>query len=205
MSLQSQNVANSRRAIPEESSRPRIEGLIVRPAQVSDREALREMQALSLRVLGAGFYSSAQIESFLAHVGTLDDFLLMEGTYYVAEVAGSIVASGGRSLRLPNYSRKAGADASPSPKIRSVFVHPMWARRGLASHLMARAEAEACAAGHREIALAATLSGQPLYTKLGFEAGRDITVPLPNVPGMRLVSMRKNLARDLAFSICRTR
>ena len=81
----------------------------------------------------------------------------------------------------------------------SLRVHPMWARRGLARHLMARAEAEASAAGHGEIALAAPLSGQPLCIKLRFEAGRDITVPLPNAHGMRLVSMRKNLARELAF------
>ena len=193
MSLQNRKVAGTRPAISHGHPRPRIDGLVVRPARIRDREPLREMQALSFRVLGVGFYSSAQIESFLTHLGSLDEFLLVEGTYYVAEVAGSIVASGGWSLRVPSYCRKLGANSPPSPKIRSVYVHPMWARRGLAHHLVVRAEAEACAAGYSEITLAATLSGKALYTKLGFEAGEDIILALPDLPGMRLVSMRKKL------------
>jgi GNAT superfamily N-acetyltransferase len=198
MSLQNRKVAGIRPAISHGRPCPLIEGLIVRPARICDREPLREMQALAFRVLGAGFYTSAQIESFLTHLGSLDDFLLVEGTYYVAEVAGLIVASGGWSLRVPNYCREIGADGSPSPKIRSVYVHPMWARRGLAHHLVLRAEAEACAAGHGEITLAATLSGMSLYTKLAFEAGEDIILALPDLPGMQLVSMRKKLTPGAA-------
>jgi hypothetical protein len=91
---------------------------VMRAAGPKDRLELLSMQALSMRVLGSGYYTAAQIEAFLAHVGTMDDFLLHEGTYYVVEEDGVIAASGGWSRRRPNYAnvlRPAGYAATSVP------------------------------------------------------------------------------------------
>jgi predicted N-acetyltransferase YhbS len=172
--------------------------VVIRRAFPHDREALRAMQALAMRVLGAGFYSGRQIEGMLAHLGTMDDFLLEDGTYHVAEAAdGAIVASGGWSRRTPGYASgfgAAGREPAPAmPTIRSVFVHPDWTRRGLARCLVGRAKAEARAAGHREIALMATLSGEPLYRKLGYRATDRPALKLPGGVAVTAVRMRKSL------------
>lgn len=44
--------------------------------------------------LRASFYRRAQIESLLAHVDAMNDFLSEEGAYYVVELEGIIVTSG---------------------------------------------------------------------------------------------------------------
>lgn len=172
----------------------------IRPAQPSDREALRAMQALSICVLGGDFYSPEQLGAFVAEVGTMDDFLLREGTYYVAEWNGTIIGSGGWSRRMPNYAnaiRAAGEQLSEPgvPKIRSVYVHPGFARRGIARRLMELAEREALAAGYRRIELTATLSGVPLYRSLGYLARRFFSVPLSDGLAFPAVAMEKELHR----------
>lgn len=171
--------------------------IAIRRATVADRAALRAMQAFSISVLGGDYYSPRQIAAFICHVGTLDDFLLHEGTYYVAESAGEIVASGGWSRCRPNYANALGEPAARRagvPKIRGVFVHPAFARRGIASALMARAESEALAAGYREMELTATLSGVPLYLKRGYRTQKKIELILPGGIGFPGVMMHKLLA-----------
>jgi GNAT superfamily N-acetyltransferase len=168
----------------------------VRQSRPEDGPEVRSMQSLSVRVLGAGYYTGEQIEAFLCHVGTMDDFLLHEGTYYVAVEDGIIVASGGWSRRSPNYANvtgPAGHAGSSAPKIRSVFVHPAWARRGLARHLVELSEAEMRMAGHYEGELTAMLAGVPLYETLGYQVTTHLTVALPNGTELPLVPMSKLL------------
>ena len=172
--------------------------ITIRPARPYDGPALRALQALSLRVLARDCYSAAQIEAFLARVGSLDDFLLREGTYYLAEAGGRLAACGGWSRRRPNYAGAAGpaglpAAAPDAPRIRGVFTHPDFARQGLARRLIVQAEAEAESAGHRRIELAATLSGLPLYRRLGYEQGQRLQLDLGEGLTMGLVSMVKTL------------
>jgi GNAT superfamily N-acetyltransferase len=175
------------------------QSIAIRPARLADRDALRAMQSMAMCVLGADFYSPEEIGGFINHIGTMDDFLLHEGTYYVAMRGDEIVASGGWSRLRPNYAnatRPAGLTVvEPTvPKVRSVFVHPAFARRGLATQLMDLAEDEVRAAGFRTIELTATLSGVPLYLHRGYEETGRIAIPLPG--GFRFigVSMRKGLA-----------
>jgi GNAT superfamily N-acetyltransferase len=175
--------------------------ITIRPATLADRDSLRAMQTLALCVLGAGFYSPEEIEGFVHHVGTMDDFLLHERTYYVATRGGEILASGGWSRLRPNYSNATGpaglAAGITVPKIRSVFVHPAFARRGLATRLMERAEGEARAAGFEAIELTATLSGVPLYLSRGYEETGRIALPLPGRFKFRAVTMHKRLAAEM--------
>ena len=171
--------------------------LKLRRAQARDLPALHEMQALSVRRLCAAHYSPRQIEAILAH-GTMDDALVADGTYFVAEAGGRPVGSAGWSLRTPSYARAAGgAVPPPAPgetAIRSVFVHPDWIRMGIATAVMAAAERDARGAGGQVAALAATLSGVELYVRLGYRRIACFQLAFENGVGVPVVHMRKRLA-----------
>ncbi|MGD1878354.1 MAG: GNAT family N-acetyltransferase [Kiloniellaceae bacterium] len=173
-----------------------LQAITLRAARREDIPAIDAMHFLSVQALGAADYTPAQIEAFICH-GTYDPVMIDEGTYFVLEDArlenaGRVVASGGWSRRLPHADSPGAGMAeqsfslSPnSAKLRSIFVHPKYARLGLGSRLVRHAEADAVAAGYRLLELWASLTGLPLYRKLGYQAlgrlaipgGTGITVP----------------------------
>jgi GNAT superfamily N-acetyltransferase len=156
------------------------------------------MQVVSFRELGAPFYDEDIIEGFIGSVGTMDDALLDDGTYLVAVAEGRIVGSGGWSWRVPGYAVHANAAAASqgvrNAKARSLFVHPHYARRGIARMLMATIESEIAAAGFHTVMLAATLSGIPFYRRLGYRSGEPVTIALPNGRMLATLAMMKTLA-----------
>src|SRR5690349_20908634 len=84
-----------------------------------------------------------------------------------------------RSMRQLGYARRdasATHAAGRMPKIRSIYVDPMLARRGLGRLIMARVEAEISAAGFDEAELVATLNGVTFYGSLGFTPGRPVAL-----------------------------
>ena len=171
----------------------------IRPATPADVPALRELIATSFRALSAGYYTPAQIESGLRHAIGVDTRLIADGTYYVVEADGAVVAAGGWSARRALYggdALTANDDAPLHPatepaRIRAFFVHPAWARRGLARRLFAECLAAARAAGFRSLALGATLPGVPLYDSLGFTAHETQTLTLPDGVGFDVVRMTR--------------
>lgn len=73
--------------------------ITLRLAQDSDIPLLEELIPLSARNLQAVYYSSAQIEGALGTVFGIDTQLILDGTYFVAEVNEQIVGCGGWSKR----------------------------------------------------------------------------------------------------------
>ena len=173
--------------------------IAIRVANRSDIPAIRNMQHRSLAVLGAAFYSADEIAAFVALAGTMDDHVVDEGHYFVAVDGGNrIVASGGWSRREPGYDRArasglADAPASAGATVRSVFVDPALARRGIASALMAHVEEDALENGIRTLRLMATLSGHAFYERLGWLVEGDKTIALPGGLSFRCTSMSKAL------------
>jgi GNAT superfamily N-acetyltransferase len=163
-----------------------------------DRDELRAMQAASFRILGGPFYDEDVVESFIADVGTMDDYLLDDGTYFKAVEDGRIVGSGGWSCRTPTYISRGAAELPTShvarASVRSVFVHPDCARRGIARAIMARIETEIAAAGFATAALAATLSGIAFYRRLGYRSGQPLALRLPNELTFVALRMEKSIA-----------
>ena len=85
-------------------------------------------------------------------------------------------------------------DAATEPaRIRAFFVHPDWARRGLARELYAHCARAARAAGFRAFELMATLPGEPLYSALGFSALERTTISLGDGLGLQLVRMTRRI------------
>ena len=148
-------------------------GFIIRTAGRSDVPAIRSMHGRSMRVLGGAFYPADAIAAFLEQIGTMDDALVHEGHYFVAVNAyGAVLGSGGWSRLRPRHARADDAETPPNDAatIRSIFVDPLAARRGMGSAIMARAEEDATRRGVATLRLTATLSGVPFYSRLGYRA-----------------------------------
>jgi GNAT superfamily N-acetyltransferase len=171
----------------------------VRVATDADVPALRTLIAESVRGLSVGYYTPAQAESALVHVFGPDTQLIADGTYYVVESAGVLVAAGGWSRRRTHYGgdqMKSGDDPTLDPtsepaRIRAFFVHPAWARRGLGRLMFERCVEAARAAGFRELTLVATLPGVPLYTALGFVERERFAAPMPGGLELPVVRMTR--------------
>lgn len=77
--------------------------------------------------------------------------------------------------------------------IRAIYVAPEWARCGVGTALMQRAEAAAASRGFQRAQLVATLSGEALYRKLGYlEIGR-LNIALPDGNVLNGIRMEKSL------------
>jgi len=168
----------------------------LRTASPADIPAIRQLILDSVRGLSASVYSPAQIESALTHIFGVDTQLIADGTYYVIVDGDTVAAAGGWSGRQTLFGgdqHKGEADLAIDPttspaRIRAFFVHPAWARRGLARQIFAACEAAAAASGFRRFELMATLPGVPLYRTLGFADLESVNVPLPD--GLTLPCIR---------------
>ena len=150
---------------------------VLRKATLEDRTAIQLLIADSARGLSTQDYSSTQIEAALETVFGFDTDLVVDKTYMVAVSDGLIVGCGGWSKRKTLFggdqyetrdSGKLDPDLDPA-KIRAFFVHPQFARKGIARAILSACENEAKAAGFRSIELMATLPGVRLYKACGYE------------------------------------
>jgi GNAT superfamily N-acetyltransferase len=171
----------------------------LRPAVMADVPVLTELIAASVRILQAGDYTASQRESALVSVFGVDTQLIADGTYFVAEIDGRIVACGGWSKRKTLFGADHCAgreDALLDPeldaaKIRAFFVHPDWARRGIGSGVLEACESAARAEGFRRFEMGATLTGVALYKARGYREVEEIRVPLANGEVLQVVRMEK--------------
>ena len=120
---------------------------------------------------------------------------------------GEIAGSGGWSddLLIQPAMRPANANdgsnndgssaASPSAKIRAVFVNPKFARQGVGRAIVEHAEAHAHAAGFAAAEVLATLTGVRLCERGGYERLRPVRLPLADGTQLDFVHMRKLLAQ----------
>lgn len=149
-------------------------------------------------ILGGTFYTDDEIAGFLTQYGTMDDAMVADGNFFVAENrSGKILGSGAWTRRRTAYATGFGkrAETEALPTVRSVFVDPATARRGIASSIMARIESDALDHCVRDIALTATLSGAALYERLGYLVQGREQLPLDNGSSFGCVRMTKQLER----------
>ncbi len=173
----------------------------LRVANTSDIPALDALITASVRGLSPGYYTAAQIDAALAGVFGVDTQLIIDGTYYVIDGPAGIIAAGGWSGRRTLYGgdqMKGTEDPKLDPqtepaRIRAFFVHPDFARRGLARLLYEKCAAAARAAGFRRFELMATLPGEQLYLALGFAAIERLTVTLDNAVDVPFLRMTRNI------------
>jgi GNAT superfamily N-acetyltransferase len=170
--------------------------ITLRLATPDDLPALQALIPASVRALSQGYYTPEQIESAIRHVFGPDTQLIADGTYFAAEAEGTIAGCGGWSRRRTLYGGDQMKDAedplldpaTEAARIRAFFVHPDWARRGIASAIMEACRAAAAAAGFQRLELMATLPGEPLYRAFGFQVLERVEATLPD--GVRVPFVR---------------
>lgn len=174
----------------------------LRLAREEDIAELERLIESSVRELQSAFYSKTQMDGALGSVFGVDRELIRDGTYFVVEKKGAIIAAGGWSKRESLFGsdaarRKEDALLDPSrhpARVRAFFVHPQFARRGLARAILEACEKAIRAAGFRRIELGATLPGVLFYRAFDYREGERLEVPLLNGLSLPIVHMTKNLA-----------
>jgi N-acetylglutamate synthase-like GNAT family acetyltransferase len=173
----------------------------IRHAQMEDIPSLEDLIRDSVSVLSLPYYTAKQISSALAHVFGPDTQLILDGTYFVAEADNQIAGSGGWSKRKALFGgdqAKSSADplldpAKDAARIRAFYVHPDWARRGVATKILSACEAAAHEAGFNRIELAATLPGEPFYLACGYRKCEPLKIPMPDGESLATFRMEKEI------------
>lgn len=177
-----------------------------RLADISEAAKLQELIELSARGLREGFYSAEQVEAALGAVLAVDTQLILDGTYYVAEAGGQLVACGGWSKRKALFGgdrfKQSGGKSLLEPatdpaRIRAFFVLPHWARQGIGTRFIQLCEQAAKAHGFTSMELASTLPGVPLYLSAGYLENDAMDVPLDHGGVLPVVGMSKSLIDHL--------
>jgi GNAT superfamily N-acetyltransferase len=146
------------------------------------------------------YYDEKQTASAAVHIAALDPALIEDGTYYVHEADGEIVACGGWSRRNKLYNgTDAGADArlldpqTEPARIRAMFVRGDWTRRGLGRAILTSCLDAARSDGFTSLALMATLPGVPLYKAFGFTEVEQVELTMPDGVVLGGVAMERGV------------
>ena len=174
-----------------------------RLAVEADLPALRDLMSLAIDTLQRGFLDEAQIVASRAVMG-LDTQLVADRTYFLVDEDGVPAGCGGWSRRGTLY----GGDHSTAlrnevllvptrdaARVRAMYTHPAFARRGVGRLILALCEAAAAAEGFARVRLMATLAGEPLYRACGYdEIERTAAAPVGGVV-VPLILMGKPITR----------
>ena len=166
-------------------------GLTIRLATRSDLVALQPLIDAAIDELQRHVLDVAQVRASHAIMG-IDTQLVDDGTYFVVEADGTPAGCGGWSRRATLYGgdHAAGRDAA---RVRAMYTHPAFVRRGVGRLVLARCEAAAAREGFTRLELMATRAGQPLYAAAGFTAIEPFTEPVDGVD-IPLLRMGKTIA-----------
>jgi GNAT superfamily N-acetyltransferase len=162
--------------------------LILRPATTADLPELRALMALAIGENLQAYLTPELVQESYRVMG-LDTTLVEDGTYFVVELERQIAGCGGWSRRRTLYGgdHTDGRDAeildpaTEAARVRAMYTHPDFVRRGVGRAILHACEAAAKAEGFSRLELMATLSGEPLYLVYGFaeiERVEDGGVPL---------------------------
>jgi GNAT superfamily N-acetyltransferase len=170
-----------------------------RLATSADLPALTALMERSIGELQKPFLDPAQIASSRTIMG-LDSQLIDDGTYFIVEQDGKLAGCGGWSRRATLY----GGDASPgrdaalldpskdAARVRAMYTHPDFARRGVGRLILDLCESAARAESFRNVELMATMAGVPLYRACGYMPVADVVDDRGGTP-VPLLRMRKRL------------
>lgn len=174
-----------------------------RPATPADLPELESLMAASIRTLIGAYLDEPRVAASFEIMG-VDTQLIEDGTYYVVLDGGRIVGCGGWSRRATlfggdhSHGRDARLlDAASEPaRVRAMYTHPDFARRGIGRLLLSLCETAAREEGFRSLELAATVAGEPLYRAAGFAVLERFDVATSTGVTVPLARMAKRILPD---------
>ncbi len=170
----------------------------------ADIPAIRELMDASITTNMRAFLSEAEVQAAREAMG-VDKTLIADGTYFIIETivdgAPVPVACGGWGKRKTLYGgdQTTGRDdslsdpATDAARIRAMYTHPDWTRKGLGSLLLDLGETAAREAGFKTIELGSTVPGLPLYEARGYVAYFTESNQGSNGETKTIIHMRKSL------------
>ena len=175
---------------------------VLRLARLDEADPIDALMKTATRHIFPRVYTAEQTASAMQYVAAVDRQLIEDGTYFVIDARGELIACGGWSKRAKLYTGSGDAEGddrlldpgTESAHIRAMYTRPDWTRRGLGRRILEACVEAARADGYRTMTLGATLPGLPLYEAFGFrETGReDILMP----DGIPLACVWMDLAID---------
>lgn len=171
-----------------------------RHAVEADIAAIRPLMDASIGQLLTPYLPPDGVAASFDIMG-LDTQLIADRTYHVVEAEGVIVGCGGWSRRATLFGgdHTAGRDAamldpaSEPARVRAMYTHPGWTRRGIGRLVLDICEAEAAAESFTSCELAATLAGEPLYRACGYVEVEPFFAETSTGVKVPLIRMRKPL------------
>ena len=171
-----------------------------RLAIVDDADSIQALMRTSARGLFPRFYDARQTASAVVHIARLDMSFIKDGTYFVHEVNGELVACGGWSRRaklyadggeLPGDERLLDPVCRARPRARDVRAQrldPPGPRPRAPGVMRTGPRAQKAFA---PLLLMATLPGEPLYRAFGFEELGRTMVAMPDGVETPAIEMRR--------------
>jgi GNAT superfamily N-acetyltransferase len=168
-----------------------------RLAVEADFAAIRALMDVAIAHHLKAFLDPAQVELSRSIMG-LDTQLIADRSYFLVEENGRLAGCGGWSRRATLYGgdhstaqrNRALLDiAKDAARVRAMYTHPDFKRRGVGRLILDLCESAARHAGFKSVELMATLSGEPLYKTCGYhEIERIIAASSGgiDVPGVRM-------------------
>jgi len=155
--------------------------LNLRLANSEDIPSVKGLMEQSIAQLLGNYVNEEELEASFESMG-LDDQLILDKTYFLIDFEGVLVGCGGWSNRktlfggnhTPNRSNDFLDPNHDAAKIRAMYTHPDWARKGIGTFILELAEKEACNAGFKRCELMATLSGIYLYKRRGYKIDEEV-------------------------------
>lgn len=173
-----------------------------RLAKMSDTDIIRDLMSLAIYELQKDFLDKDQLDAAHQFMG-IDTKLIEDQTYFLilhgeATDDEIVVGCGGWGKRATLYGgnhTKGRSDELLDPKtdrarIRAMYCHPDWARKGIGSFIMNICETAAKDAGFSKMTMGSTLAGRPLYEKCGYhvvEENVDVTDDGIKIPLLTMV------------------
>jgi GNAT superfamily N-acetyltransferase len=180
-----------------------------RIATEADIPAVVALMDLAISGPLAAFLTPGEIAASRVLMG-LDSQIIADRTYFIIEADGALAGCGGWSRRITTY----GGDHTPgrvpalltpgihAARVRAMYTHPDFLRRGVGRLILDLCESAARDAGYDRVELVATLGGEPLYLSTGyreierFEDDRGgVPVPLVRM-GKSILSVHPGESRD---------
>jgi GNAT superfamily N-acetyltransferase len=174
-----------------------------RLATRADLPALTALMERAIVELVGAYLDRSGVEASFEFMG-VDTQLIDDGTYFVVQSGGEIAGCGGWSRRATLFGgdhHSGGRDARlldpalEAARVRAMYTHPRFARRGIGRLVLSLCEAAAKAEGFTELELAATVAGEPLYLAYGFRIVSRFDVPTSKGTSVPCARMTKPIAR----------
>lgn len=174
-----------------------------RLATLAELPELERLMDASIRTFIGALLDAPRVEASFDIMG-VDTQLVEDGTYFVIECGDRIAGCGGWSRRATMFGgdHTAGRDArllDPAvepARVRAMYTHPDFARRGVGRLVLSLCEAAAAREGFRSLELVATVAGEPLYLACGYVLVERIDVSTSKGVTVPLARMTRSIARQ---------